>query len=113
MNEENRSRGSTQQLTKINVDNPLFCPHDLTKSQDFRDDLPTLLGGHFKNSPAANSDINIECKTSKVRAFNCIDEDKVKSKSNPSKGQYFFINKAVLVQKCNHGKGELEVLRSI
>lgn len=49
MKEDNRSRGSTQQMLKLNIDNPLHCPHDLTKQQEFRDDLPTLLGNFAKN----------------------------------------------------------------
>jgi hypothetical protein len=28
----------------VNLDGALHCPHDLTHNQDFRDDLPTLLG---------------------------------------------------------------------
>lgn len=28
----------------MNLDGALHCPHDLTHIQDFRDDLPTLLG---------------------------------------------------------------------
>lgn len=43
LKEENRSRGSTKQISKINVDSPLHCPHDLSKNSEFRDDLPTLL----------------------------------------------------------------------
>lgn len=43
MKEDNRERGSAKQLTKINIDSQLHCPHDLSKLQEFRDDLPTLL----------------------------------------------------------------------
>lgn len=56
MKEEIRSRGSTKQIFKINVDSPLHCPHDLSKTTEFRDDLPTLLNNknetvfHFDNS---------------------------------------------------------------
>lgn len=44
LKEDNRERGSAKQLTKINIDSQLHCPHDLSKLQEFRDDLPTLLG---------------------------------------------------------------------
>lgn len=43
MKEDNRGAGSTQQFSKINVDSLLYCPHDLTQHEEFRDDLPTLL----------------------------------------------------------------------
>lgn len=43
MKEDNRSMGSTQQFSKINIESSLHCPHDLTKQSEFRDDLPTLL----------------------------------------------------------------------
>lgn len=42
MKEDNRSIGSTQQFSKINIDSLLHCPHDLTKQSEFRDDLPVL-----------------------------------------------------------------------
>lgn len=56
MKEENRSRGSTKQMFKINVDSPLHCPHDLSKNPEFRDDLPTLLQrkGDFKVFPKSS-----------------------------------------------------------
>ncbi|KAF5295448.1 hypothetical protein FQA39_LY13109 [Lamprigera yunnana] len=43
LKEDSRGRGSTLQSAKINIDSPLHCPHDLSKSTEFRDDLPTLL----------------------------------------------------------------------
>ncbi|ERL91492.1 hypothetical protein D910_08822, partial [Dendroctonus ponderosae] len=43
LKEDTRARGSTKKISKINIDNPLHCPHDLSKNQEFRDDLPTLL----------------------------------------------------------------------
>ncbi|XP_018571344.1 exosome component 10 [Anoplophora glabripennis] len=50
MKEDTRARGTTLKISKINIDSPLHCPHDLTKSNEFRDDLPTLMG----NNSAAN-----------------------------------------------------------
>ncbi|CAH1982116.1 unnamed protein product [Acanthoscelides obtectus] len=47
MKEDTRARGTTKKISKINVDSPIHCPHDLTKTQEFRDDLPILLGGKF------------------------------------------------------------------
>ncbi|KAK5646684.1 hypothetical protein RI129_005148 [Pyrocoelia pectoralis] len=43
LKDDNRSRGSTLRFAKVNIDSPLHCPHDLSKSTEFRDDLPTLL----------------------------------------------------------------------
>lgn len=43
--EDNRPATQRQTWsTKMNVESPLHCPHDLTKATEFRDDLPTLLG---------------------------------------------------------------------
>lgn len=41
VNNEARVRPTTQ--TIVNLEGPLYCPHDLTHNQDFRDNLPTLL----------------------------------------------------------------------
>lgn len=30
-------------MSKINIDSPLYCPHDLSKTSEFRADLPTLI----------------------------------------------------------------------
>lgn len=46
--EQLRSTGSVQTVTRLNVDNILNCPHDLSHSSEFHDDLPTLLGDMFK-----------------------------------------------------------------
>ena len=43
MMEDNRERGSIKQTSMIDIDNNLYCPHDLSKNMDFRDDLSTLL----------------------------------------------------------------------
>jgi hypothetical protein len=42
--EELGTRVSTQTWIKVNLDGALHCPHDLTHIQDFRNDLPILLG---------------------------------------------------------------------
>ena len=36
-------RGVLKKVSKVNVDSALHCPHDLSKTPEFRDDLPTLL----------------------------------------------------------------------
>ncbi|XP_066141877.1 exosome complex component 10 homolog [Euwallacea fornicatus] len=43
LKENNRARGSTTIITKINMDSPLHCPHDMTRNEEYRDDLPTLI----------------------------------------------------------------------
>ncbi|KAB0797341.1 hypothetical protein PPYR_08335 [Photinus pyralis] len=75
LNEDNRGRGSTFRFAKLNVDSPLHCPHDLSKSTEFRDDLPTLLGQAEYKTPCAKSELQI-CK-SKYSVFNVpeIDSD--------------------------------------
>ncbi|KAF5298456.1 hypothetical protein FQR65_LT01235 [Abscondita terminalis] len=70
LKEDNRSRGSTFQLSKLNMDSPLHCPHDLSKSCDFRDDLPTLLGNLENNSledDEANQNLSVENTKSSIR----------------------------------------------
>ncbi|PNF29147.1 hypothetical protein B7P43_G12605 [Cryptotermes secundus] len=47
LEEELWTRVSTQNWNKVNLDGALHCPHDLTHIQDFRDDLPTLLGSTY------------------------------------------------------------------
>lgn len=59
MNEDRRSKGSTLQFSKINVNSPLYCPHDLTKQQEFRDDLPTLLNTTEENQSQTKNDENL------------------------------------------------------
>ncbi|XP_063224220.1 exosome complex component 10 homolog [Bacillus rossius redtenbacheri] len=44
LEEEIRARVAAPSLHKIDLDGPLHCPHDLSRQQDFRDDLPVLLG---------------------------------------------------------------------
>lgn len=74
LSEETRGRGSTQQTTnKINLDSSLNCPHDLTKVEEFRDDLPTLLGNILRQKS------RILLKT--VSQKNALDIEKDKSVS--------------------------------
>uniref|UniRef100_A0A6P7FY93 Exosome component 10 n=1 Tax=Diabrotica virgifera virgifera TaxID=50390 RepID=A0A6P7FY93_DIAVI len=92
--EDTRARGSTKKISKINVDSPLNCPHDLTKANEFRDDLPTILGN---NSPSlmnlSNGKLENETDKPKCSVFftpdNSEDEEKIRqhflklSKSGP------------------------------
>ncbi|KAJ1524914.1 hypothetical protein ONE63_009772 [Megalurothrips usitatus] len=41
--EELRQRPVAETWAKLNLENPLHCPHDMVCHLDFRDDLPTLL----------------------------------------------------------------------
>lgn len=68
MKEENRSRGSTKKIFKINVDSPLHCPHDLSKNSEFRDDLPTLLNKSENNQNHTNL-LKLEQITSVISVF--------------------------------------------
>lgn len=76
MKEDNRGKGSTQQFSKINIDSPIYCPHDLTRQSEFRDDLRILMS----ESPRSMADwivkyssrfnAVLEKKKSKCSAFN-------------------------------------------
>lgn len=41
--EELRQRPAAETWAKLNLENPLHCPHDMSYQLDYRDDLPTLL----------------------------------------------------------------------
>lgn len=43
MKEETTGRGVLKRISKVNFNNRLHCPHDLSR-KEFRDDLPTVLG---------------------------------------------------------------------
>ncbi|KAJ8973492.1 hypothetical protein NQ317_018765, partial [Molorchus minor] len=60
LKEDTRARGTTLKMSKINVDSPLHCPHDLTKSGEFRDDLPTVLGISATDNLRNMTDIKLE-----------------------------------------------------
>lgn len=100
LSEETRSRGSTQQTTnKINLDSPLNCPHDLTKTEEFRDDLPTLLGNILKQKP------RFSLKTAAQK--NVLDIEKGKSDScvfYTSEKSYNIMNKSDAILQKNKMK---------
>lgn len=75
MMEDTRARGTTLKISKINVDSPLNCPHDLTKSNEFRDDLPTLIGpdAGVNLLDLLDRDLEIESKKSIVTVFDTPD----------------------------------------
>lgn len=60
--EDTRSRGMTKKISNINVDCPLHCTHDLSKTNEFRDDLPVLL----HNTSVSNA--NILTKTLEIES---------------------------------------------
>lgn len=62
-------------MSKINVDSQLNCPHDLTKSSEFRDDLPTILGKALESNISALvvSKLEKESTTPKCSVFNTPD----------------------------------------
>nr|XP_023014126.1 exosome component 10 [Leptinotarsa decemlineata] len=76
LKEDTRARGTTKKISKINVDSPLHCPHDLTKTNDFRDDLPTLLGNLElkKFHECVNDELALERCTP---TFSVFDGDKI------------------------------------
>lgn len=70
MKEDTRSGGTAQQVTKVNIESPLYCPHDLTRLHEFRDDLPTLLGTTNQNLlTTANTSLSIEKKKPLISVF--------------------------------------------
>ncbi|XP_050510392.1 exosome component 10 [Diabrotica virgifera virgifera] len=81
--EDTRARGSTKKISKINVDSPLNCPHDLTKANEFRDDLPTILGN---NSPSlmnlSNGKLENETDKPKCSVFFTPDNSEDEEKKN-------------------------------
>lgn len=75
MKEDPRERGSTKQVIKINIDSQLHCPHDLSKAEEFRDDLPTLLGGNLNST---NED-DLQEKNTYLKAFVKLEIENTKS----------------------------------
>ncbi|XP_044268640.1 exosome component 10 [Tribolium madens] len=61
-------RGVLKEISKVNMDSVLHCPHDLTKTNEFRDDLPTLLQNN-QNKRLAEVELSIE-KPSSYSIFN-------------------------------------------
>ncbi|KAJ8920759.1 hypothetical protein NQ315_004899 [Exocentrus adspersus] len=60
MKEDTRARGTTLKISKINMDSPLHCPHDLTKTNEFRDDLPTLINNTVNLLDLVDKELDIE-----------------------------------------------------
>lgn len=59
----------------MNIDSPLYCPHDLSKTNEFRDDLPTLLNDVEKCQLKSICDRNfpIEKTSTTCLVFNSIE----------------------------------------
>lgn len=65
MKEETTGRGVLKRISKINVNNGLHCPHDLSRNE-FRDDLPTILGNKglkIDNKSLLNEKLPLEEET--------------------------------------------------
>ncbi|XP_052119785.1 exosome component 10 [Frankliniella occidentalis] len=60
--EELRQRPVAETWAKLNLENPLHCPHDMSFQVDFRDDLPTLL------KPLENGDVEMSNQSLWIRA---------------------------------------------
>jgi hypothetical protein len=69
LEEEMRARVNTQTWIKFNLDGALHCPHDLTHIQDFRDDLPTLLGRTDNVSETEAVALKIQMKVPMISVF--------------------------------------------
>ncbi|XP_067005258.2 exosome complex component 10 homolog [Anabrus simplex] len=67
--EETRIRPAAQSWTKIDLESPLHCPHDLTKKEDFRDDLPTLLNSPNKGLTLKTSAAKLANSNPHITAF--------------------------------------------
>lgn len=80
LKEDTRARGTTKKISKINVDSPLHCPHDLSKSNEFRDDLPVLLDKTLLENNVLDKGIEIEAKASVCSVFNTVEEEIVEVK---------------------------------
>lgn len=89
MQEDTRARGTTKKISKINVDSPLNCPHDLSKISDFRDDLPAILNKTFLNKGLLTEDVDIECENSICSVFNSINIE-VRQVNNATKTLFSF-----------------------
>jgi hypothetical protein len=72
LEEEMRTRVSTQTWIKVNLDGALHCPHDLTHIQDFRDDLPTLLGSIANDNEAEAGALKIQMNVPMISVFEVV-----------------------------------------
>jgi hypothetical protein len=72
LEEELRTRASTQTWGKVNLDGVLHCPHDLTHIQDFRDDLPTLLGSAHNANQSKAGALNMQKKKPIISLFEVV-----------------------------------------
>jgi hypothetical protein len=56
----------------VNLDGVLHCPHDLIHIQDFRDDLPTLLGSTYNANEIKAGTLNIQKRKPIISLFEVI-----------------------------------------
>jgi exosome complex exonuclease RRP6 len=71
-------RGVLKEIVKINVNSVLHCPHDQSKANEFRNDLPTLLNNYelkAETKNIANVNLSIEKSTSYSVFDDSLDSD--------------------------------------
>lgn len=57
----------------------MYCPHDLSANTEFRDDLPTLIGGNITENNTQNIISKLKAKGPTIKAFHVVpptNEDK-------------------------------------
>ncbi|KAL1490352.1 hypothetical protein ABEB36_013063 [Hypothenemus hampei] len=93
LKEDTRARGSTKKISKINLDSLLHCPHDLTKFQEFKDDLPTLLNSPNLLNSLINVRFHLEQSEPKLSVFNrnTFDKQVLKEKFHKFKENFNFL----------------------
>lgn len=97
MNNEARVRPTAQ--TTVNLEAPLYCPHDLTHNQDFRDNLPTLL-----NHPQLDINSNLSLQESQPTLPIFMDEDvstvsKVRENLESQGNSFAWTRMGILIKK--------------
>ncbi|KAJ8954382.1 hypothetical protein NQ318_011055 [Aromia moschata] len=92
--EQSLEKGYNKKMSKINVDSPLHCPHDLTKSGEFRDDLPTVMGKSTAENlrDITNVKLEIENDISVYTLFNEADDIDNKEKSENNLHSFTFLS---------------------
>lgn len=76
LQEAPRSLGAAQTVVRLNVENVLNCPHDMSHVKEVHDDLPTLLGDKLKLKQSVETTKTVQIEKSKpiFDVFEKIDE---------------------------------------
>nr|CAI5816921.1 unnamed protein product [Callosobruchus analis] len=92
MKEDTRARGTTKKISKINVDSPIHCPHDLTKAHEFRDDMPTLLDNKISlTKELLHKELQVQKHHSMYAVFNVPDKVDHEFRSEGKTFMYSFL----------------------